>query len=119
METLVGFNMSKRTRKEFRRKYPNLTEELGGAGTVKIQAVRTSAKEAEKTSHNLHGYEPTAVDFIRRCENDAQALEIINFLEKNGKIEPSYARHLRAQLAERGLQSFGKRRKSGCYLCSE
>lgn len=111
--------MSEQTRKGFRRKYPNLAGELGGTGTVKIQAVRTSVKEAEKASHSLHGYEPTAIDFIRRCENNAQALEIINFLEKNGKIEPSYARHLRAQLAEQGLQSFGKRRKSGCYWCSE
>jgi len=119
VETRVGFNMGELTRKGFRKRYPNLAEELGGVGTVEIQAVRTSAKEAEKASHSLHGYEPTAVDFIRRCENDAQALEIINFLEKNGKIEPDYARHLRAQLAERGLQSFGKRRKSGCYWCSE
>jgi hypothetical protein len=111
--------MSEHTRKQFRKKYPNLAKELGGSGTVKIQAVRTSVKEAEKVSHSLHGYEPTAVDFIRRCENDSQALEIINFLEKNEKIEPDYARHLRAQLAERGLESFGKRRKSGCYWSSK
>ncbi len=111
--------MSEYNRKGFRRKYPNLAGELGGAGTVKIQAVRTNVKEAEKISHSLNGYEPTAVDFIRRCENNDQALEIINFLEKNRKIESSYARHLRAQLAERGLQSFGKRRKSGCYWCDE
>ncbi len=111
--------MSKRTSEEFRRRYPNLAKEWGKAGTVKIQAVRTSVKEAEKVLHGLHGYEPTAVDFIRRCENDDQALEIINFLEEHGKIESGYARRLRVQLAERGLRSFGKRRKPGCYWGSE
>ena len=107
--------MSERTSEEFRKRYPNLAKEWGGTGTVKIQAVRTSVKEAEKTSHSLHGYEPTAVDFIRRCENDAQALEIINFLEEHREIESGYARRLRVQLTKRGLRSFGKRRKPGCY----
>lgn len=107
--------MSEHTRKELQRNYPNLAEEWGGVGTVKIDAVRTSLKEAEKVTHSVQGYEPTTIDFIRRCENDDQALKIINFLEERGEIESSYARRLRIQLAERGLRSFGKRRKPGCY----
>jgi hypothetical protein len=107
--------MSEDTRRELRRNYPNLAEEWGGVGTVRIDAVRTSLKEAEKAAHSVQGYEPTTIDFIRRCENDDQALEIINFLEERGEIESSYARRLRIQLAEQGLRSFGKRRKPGCY----
>lgn len=107
--------MSERVRKALRRNYPKLAEEWGGVGTVRIDAVRTSLKEAEKVTHSVQGYEPTIIDFIRRCENDDQALGIINYLEKRGEIESSYARWLRIQLAERGLRSFGKQRKSGCY----
>ncbi|MFQ6129958.1 MAG: DUF2095 family protein [Candidatus Hadarchaeaceae archaeon] len=107
--------MSERVRKELRRNYPNLAEEWGGVGTIRIDAVRTSLKEAEKVAHSVQGYEPTVIDFIRRCENDDQALGVINFLEKQGEIESSYARRLRIQLAERGLRSFGKQRKPGCY----
>lgn len=92
-----------------------MTEEIGGAGTVNINAVRSSPKEAEKIVHTEYGYEPTVVDFIRRCETEAQALEIINFLEGRGGIEESYAERLRAQLKERGLRSFGKHRGPGCY----
>lgn len=114
----AGEDMSTQARKEFHRKYSNLIKEIGGAGTVRIKAVRTSVKEAEKAAHSLQGYEPTAVDFIRRCENDEQALEIINFLERNGEIEPTYAQQLRIQLVERGLRSFGRQRKPGCYECS-
>lgn len=107
--------MGERVNEEIRRKYPNLAKELGGAGTVVIGAVRTSVEEAEKAAHSLQGYQPTAVDFIRRCENEAQALEIIDFLEIKGEIGSSYAKRLRTQLAERGLRSFGKRREPGCY----
>ncbi|KUO41330.1 MAG: hypothetical protein AVW06_04630 [Hadesarchaea archaeon DG-33-1] len=107
--------MSERVRKAFRRNYPNLAKEWGGVGTVRIDAVRTSLKEAEKIAYSVHGYQPTIIDFIRRCENDDQALGIINFLERQGEIESSYARRLRIQLAKRGLRSFGKQRKPGCY----
>lgn len=107
--------MSKYKSKEFRRKYPNLIEEWGGNGMIKIQAVRSDVKEAEKAAYNLQGYEPTAVDFIRRCKNNAQAREIIDFLESKGKIESSYAKRLRSQLAKHGLKSFGKRKEPGCY----
>ncbi|MCK4405072.1 MAG: DUF2095 family protein [Hadesarchaea archaeon] len=111
--------MSEHTRKELRRNYPNLAGEWGGVGTVRIDAVRTSLKEAEKVAHSVQGYKPTIIDFIRRCENEDQALGIINFLEEQGEIESSYARRLRIQLTERGLRSFGKRRKLGCYECGE
>jgi hypothetical protein len=107
--------MSEHVNEEFRKKYRNLDEEFGKSGTVKIQAVRSNVREAERAAHCRQGYDPTAVDFIRRCENDGQALEIINFLERKGEIESSYAKRLRSQLVEHGLKSFGKRREPGCY----
>jgi hypothetical protein len=72
--------------------------------------VRSDHKEAEKAVYCVQGYEPTAIDYLRRCENDGQALEIINFLEEKGEIDASYARKLREQLARHGLRSFGKKR---------
>ncbi len=107
--------MARKLSKELRKKYPKLAKELGGEGTVKVQAVRSNADVAEKTAYNVEGYEPTAVDFIRRCENEAQAREIIDFLEGKGKIEPDYAKQLRSQLTKHGLKSFGKRKEPGCY----
>ncbi len=115
MEARVGNNMSERASEEFRRKYPNLTGEWGGAGTIEVQAVRTDVKEAEKATHANQGYEPTAVDFIRRCGTEQQALEVINFLEGQNKIGKSYAKRLRNQLTRKGLRSFGPKRNPGCY----
>ena len=107
--------MGERVSEEFRKRYPNLDEDFSKSRTVKIKAVRSNVKEAERAAHCRQSHDPTVVDFIRRCENDGQALEIINFLESKGEIEPSYAKRLRSQLAEHGLKSFGKRREPGCY----
>lgn len=107
--------MGKLKKDEFRRKFPNLVREMGSTGTIRIDAVRTSIKEAEKAAHSVQGYEPTAIDFIRRCESDKQALEVIDFLENKGEVEPGYAKRLRDQLVRRGLRSFGPKKNPGYY----
>ncbi len=100
---------------EFKEKFPNLSREMRGKGTITINSVRSSPREAERTAHTAYGYEPTVVDYLRRCATDAQALEIIDFLETKGEIDDDYAKRLRRQLAEQGLGSFGKRKKPGHY----
>jgi hypothetical protein len=106
---------------EFRRKYPNLAEELGGKGTVSIAAVRSTVEEAEKAATSMkYGYEPTVVDFIRRCATDEEAKEIIDFMESRGEIDGEYAERLRKQLATQGVRSFGKKKEPGYYYrCGE
>ncbi|MEW6222077.1 MAG: DUF2095 family protein [Candidatus Hadarchaeota archaeon] len=113
--------MAKKANEDFKKKYPNLANELECVKTVNIHSVRSSVEEAEKAAnhvmadHFYEGYEPTAIDFIRRCKTKEQALEIISFLELKAEIKPEYAKQLRAQLTERGLDSFGKRKAPGCY----
>jgi hypothetical protein len=99
----------------FSKRFPNLSREMGGRGSIKVNAVRSDRREAERAAHAKQGYLPTAVDFIRRCNNDEEALEIINFLENKGEITPSHAKKLREQLVKRGLRSFGPKRGPGCY----
>jgi len=82
---------------------------------MKINSVRSSPREGEKVAHAEHGYEPTVLDYLRRCSTDEQALEIIEYLESKGEIENDYAKRLRRQLADQGLGSFGKQRKPGHY----
>ena len=100
---------------EFKEKLPNLSKEMGGKGTININSVRSSPREGEKAAHAEYGYEPTVLDYIRRCATDQQALEIIEFLENKGEIDDEFAKRLRRQLAEQGLGSFGKRKKPGHY----
>lgn len=100
---------------KFRKRFPNICRELEGVRGIRINAVRSSGEEAEKAARSLGGYEPTVIDFIRRCDTDDQALEIINFMEGKGEITPAYARELRGQLLRDGVRSFGKKREPGCY----
>jgi hypothetical protein len=108
--------MSEEQDEDFRKRFPKLSHEIERrTSVVRIGAVRSDSKEAEKAVHCVQGYEPTAIDYLRRCENDEQALEIINFLEEKGEIDASYARKLREQLTRHGLRSFGKKKESGYY----
>ena len=108
--------MSNRSSDEFRRRFPSLAAEVEERKQVlKIDAVRSDVKEAERISCSTQGYEPTVIDFIRRCDTEQQALEIIEFLESRGELTPEYARRLRDQLTRLGLRSFGPKRNPGCY----
>ena len=82
---------------------------------LRIDAVRTDREQAERVSYQIQGYEPTVIDFIRRCDTEQQALEVIEFLESRGELSPEYARRLRGQLTRLGLRSFGPKRNPGCY----
>ncbi|KUO41980.1 MAG: hypothetical protein APU95_00430 [Hadesarchaea archaeon YNP_N21] len=102
---------------EFRRKFPNLANEIEWQSQrIPIDSVRTDGKEAEKKTYLEQGFEPSAVDFIRRCDTEQQALEIINFLEERKEIEHEYAMRLRRQLIVMGLRSFGSKKRPGYYL---
>ncbi|WP_456368598.1 DUF2095 family protein [Thermococcus sp.] len=104
---------------EFRRKFPALAEELEGEPDVRITAYRTSEEEAlaeeELESRDFSGYNPTVIDFLRRCETDDEALEIINWLEERGEITPEMARDLRIVLTKRGVRAFGPKKEWGWY----
>jgi hypothetical protein len=109
--------MSEEQDEDSRKRFPKISYEIGQrTSVVRISAVRSDHKEAEKAVHCVQGYEPTTIDYLRRCENDGQALEIINFLEEKGEIDASYARKLREQLTRHGLRSFGKKKDLGYYI---
>jgi len=97
---------------KFRKLFPHLAEELGGKGTIRISGVRTEREEAEKAA----GFQPSAVDFLRRCDTAEEAEEILSFLEKRGEITREYAEQLRKQLREKGVRSFGSKKEPGYYF---
>ena len=109
-------------RDKLKKTFPNLTRELSlNPQKVSIQSVRSNAEVAEKKisrarARSLIHYDPDVIDFLRRCDNNQQAEEIISFLEKRGEITNAYARKLRHQLRKNGLRSFGPKKEEGYYL---
>lgn len=98
--------------------FPNLSRELDvGDGKVPIDSVRTDPVSAEKSaSDKFRNYNPTVVDFIRRCDTEKQARAIIAFLEKRGELTPEYAQELKKQLKSQGVRSFGSKKEDYYYF---
>jgi hypothetical protein len=105
---------------EFRNMFQKLSEEMiSGKRKISIKSIRSDRESAEKVATNskdLVNYNPDVVDFLRRCDKNEQAEEIINFMEKRGEINHRHAQNLRNQLKKRGLRSFGTKKKEGYYF---
>lgn len=99
-------------KKEFKKKYPKLAEEIEqevGKTELKFEV------EKPKPKRKFAGYDPNVIDFIRRCTNETQALEIIEYMRNREEISLEEAEGLCKQLYEDGLSSFGKRKTPGYY----
>ena len=94
----------------FRRLFPNLADEL-----IESKSDRSIDNENGGNSREWARYSPGVVDFIRRCDNEEEAEEIINYMEEKGEITAEEADKLRKRLRRGGLSSFGGRKKADFY----
>jgi hypothetical protein len=102
----------------FKKLFPNLSKELDSSEhKISINSVRTDIQTGEKASSGrFTHYMPDVIDFIRRCDTEEQAEEIIAYMEKRGEIEKQYAEKLRRQLKQKGVRSFGPKKEENYYL---
>ena len=102
----------------FKKMFPNLAKELeSDENKVSLNSVRTDERTGENaTSERFVHYMPDVIDFIRRCDTEEQAEEIIAYMEKRGEIEKQYAERLRKQLKDKGVRSFGPKKEENYYL---
>jgi len=105
-------------KEQFKKMFPNLAKEMDdGSSRITITSVRSDIESGEKiASKSFRGYNPDVIDFLRRCDNEEQANEIIDYLEKRKEISEKYASQLRRQLKEKGVRSFGSKKEEGYYL---
>ena len=105
-------------KKSFKKMFPSLSKELELEDSkVPINSVRTDPDAAENAmADKFRHYNPAVVDFIRRCDTDAQAEAIIAYLEKRGELTKEYAEELRQQLKKEGVRSFGAKKEENYYF---
>lgn len=124
-------------KKSLKKMFPNLYNELEtGEVKVPINAVRKNPLKAEEaaareeceeceeeefascteTPDKLRHFNPSAVDFIRRCDTEAQAEAIIAYLQKKGEITTEVAQELRCKLKRDGVRSFGPKKEENHYF---
>lgn len=113
--------------------FPNLIRELeNGENQVSIDGVRADASKAEEMDTDaeeailaeaenalpdqFRHYNPTVVDFLRRCDTHDQAEEIITYLQNRGELTEEKACEVRAQLKKEGLRSFGPKKEDNYYF---
>lgn len=103
---------------EFKRRFPNLYKEMiKKKMSLKVDSIRTEEREKNfKEMEKYETYMPTAIDYLRRCENDIEGEEVISYLERMKEISHEYAEDLRKQLREKGIRSFGSKKEDGYYL---
>lgn len=98
--------------------FPTLARELGSdENKVTVNSVRTDSQRTEESiSERFEHYTPDAIGFIRRCDTEQQAEEIIAYLEKRGELDKQHAKSLRRQLKEKGVRSFGPKKEDDYYI---
>ena len=72
----------------------------------------TTTNPVDKLRH----FNPTAIDFIRRCDTDTQAQEIISYLQKRGEITQQQAQELKNTLKQKGIRGFGPKKEENYYF---
>ena len=95
-------------KEKLKKMFPHLFQE--------IVEKKCSIKIDEVEPVSFDGYEPTVIDFIRRCDTEEQALEVIDYLERRGEIDKEYAEKLRNQVKTKGVRSFGPKKEDDYYL---
>jgi len=104
-------------KKRFKKLFPHLSREMEAKKQrATISSVRSDLQTGERASSRMFdSYEPDVIDFIRRCDNEKQAIEIVNYMEEREEISHDYARRLRKQLKEKGVRSFGPKKEDDYY----
>ncbi|MCL1977385.1 MAG: DUF2095 domain-containing protein [Candidatus Bathyarchaeota archaeon] len=122
-------------KRSLKKMFPHLYCELEetSENEVSIDAVRTNPEEAEevpeiedvceeeflkpaKVVDKLRDFSPSALDFIRRCDTDEQAQEIICYLQKKGELTQEQAKELECKLKREGVRGFGPKKEENYYF---
>ncbi len=105
-------------KERFRKMFPHLAKEMNTEESrIPINSVRSDIQTGETASSSKFvRYTPDVIDYIRRCDNEQQAKEIIDYLEKRREISRQYAQRLKKQLKEKGVRSFGPKKEEDYYL---
>jgi hypothetical protein len=104
--------------------FPALSDELeeGKTKTYRVSGTRTVPKEPpsadseDSSAGREETFLPDVVDFIRRCDTESEAVEIIDFMVRRRELTDNQAKAMRRQLKEEGLRSFGTKKERDHYL---
>jgi len=77
-------------------------------------ALKGYSEDVEPKS--LKGYVPNVFDYIRRCECNEEAFQIIDFLVSRGELPEKVAQVIKNMIIEKGLRFYGPKKEVGYYV---
>jgi hypothetical protein len=100
-------------KEDFKKKFKNLAKEMGiKEDNTSIIPVKYEKLKKEK----FRNYKPDVTDFLRRCKNKEEALEIIKYLHKKREITSKEASQLKKKFRSEGIRIFGSKKEENYYL---
>lgn len=93
---------------ELKKKFPNIAKEMEESPPEETPRLKV------RTDPSC--YQPNVFDFLARCDNNKQAIEIVDYLEKRGELPNTEADALRHRISEHGVRSLVKKRAPGHYF---
>ncbi len=75
----------------------------------------TKGKASYHTEDNEELFNPNIISFLRRCQKESEAQEIIDYMCRKGEITKADAEKYTKQLKEQGVRSFGDYKGPGYY----
>ena len=102
---------------DFKKRFPHLMEEIvDKKQSIKIDSVETQIEQnSEEAKDNLKNSVPSelinpgAIDFIRRCSNNEEAIEILDYLLNRKEISSEEYNQLKGEIMKDGLKNLIER----------
>ncbi len=123
-----GLNISY-NKDEFNKQFPHLIEEISSKKKlVQINSFKMNGEqdpeELPKESHKLYPnelYNPGAIDFLRRCTKNEDAISILDYLMKRNEISKKDYCNYRNIISQEGglkrlIDEYGGLKQSGYYM---
>jgi hypothetical protein len=83
---------------------------------LELEVPQQKTDQTPPPPDKFRNYNPTVVDFLRRCDTCEQAEEIIAYMCKKGELTEENANQLRTQLKKDGVRSFGPKKETDYYF---
>lgn len=101
---------------EFAKNYPALDKELKGGNTKKMRIDGVRGEPQQEDRKRGETFLPDVADYIRRCDTEEEAFEIVDYMLKRGKINKTEAQEIKNAIKQKGLRVFGEKKEEGHYL---
>ncbi|MGC8831971.1 MAG: DUF2095 family protein [Thermoproteota archaeon] len=88
----------------------------GGLSEEELMKIAVEGYSEKLDPESLKGYAPNVFDYIRRCESNEEAFQIVDFLVMRKELSEKVAEVIKRRIMEKGLRFYGPKKQTGYYV---